>query len=403
MRVAVPPTDAGIEAWLNEGLNLERHPDGREFKLDRLRAVMPHLPTPPIPCTVTGTKGKGSTVRLIEMGLLAAGRSTVAFTSPHLHRITERWRINGKPASPALIAEHCAQVIQAEAAAGLRLTYFERCFGIAVCIAAPIADCRFIVEVGLGGRLDCANVLDAAVVVCTHLSKDHCQFLGPTVQHIAKEKLALCRPNKWLIVAPQSAEGAAAVQAVRPTTTRCELIQRAREPFALSLLGDHQQDNASTALAAIRHFDPQVNEADVRRGMHAATLGGRCQLIELSGRRILIDGAHNAVSFAATMAVAERCLRPGWQAIIGMASDKETADMLPYVPAGVRVLRCGYDSPRARTQDQWPPVAQSWPWHNRVAQALAQVPSTVDICVTGSFYLAGECFASLGNPDPIPG
>jgi folylpolyglutamate synthase/dihydropteroate synthase len=76
--------------------------------------------------------------------------------------------------------------------------------------------------------LDCANVLDAAVVVLTHLSLDHCQFLGPTVAHIAREKLALCRADRPLIVAPQSATGAAAVATARetiiPATTSVDLI-----------------------------------------------------------------------------------------------------------------------------------------------------------------------------------
>lgn len=404
MRVAVAPTDAGIEAWLNEGLNLERHPDGREFKLDRLKRVMPHLPRPPAPCTVTGTKGKGSTVRLIEMGLRAAGRATLAFTSPHLRRIGERWRRDGVPLEPAAIVAAIAVVVAAEEAAGTRLTYFERCFAIAVVTASERPGTAFICEVGLGGRLDCANVLDAAVVVCTHLSLDHCNLLGPTVAHIAREKLALCRPHGHLVVAPQSPAGVAAVAGVAlPQGVSVHRVALPAQPFALALLGEHQQANAATALTALRVLAPDLDEATIRRGFAGATLGGRCQLIEHGGRRILIDGAHNEVSFAATMAVAQRCLRPGWHLVLGLARDKEAEAMLGALPPGVAVRRCGYDSPRARDATAWPTPALAWPFHARIGEALAALPGDADLCITGSFYLAGEALAALGDPAPIPG
>ncbi len=404
MRVAVPPTDVGIEAWLNEGLNLERHPDGREFKLDRLRTVLPLLPIPPAPCTVTGTKGKGSTVRLIESALRAAGQPTLAFTSPHLRRITERWRIDGVPASPSVIAERAMRVIAAEERVGTRLTYFERSFAIAVILASERPGTRFICEVGLGGRLDCANALDAAVVVLTHLSRDHCQLLGPTEVHIAREKLALCRSGRPLIVAPQSAAGSAAVAATTlPAQVTVDHVVRASTPFALALLGEHQQDNASTALAALRHFAPEVDEATARRGFASATLGGRCQLIEHGGRRCLVDGAHNAASVATTLAVAQRCLRPGWLLVLGLARDKEANDVLPLIAADQQVWRVSYGSPRSRQQHEWPTSALPWPWSPSIADALQSLPSDCDLCITGSFYLAGETLAVLGDPSPIPG
>lgn len=404
MRVAVPPTDAGIEAWLNEGLNLERHPDGREFKLDRLLRVMPHLPTPPAPCTVTGTKGKGSTVRLIECALRASGQPTIAFTSPHLRRITERWRIDGEPAAPAVIAERAARVVAIEETVGTRLTYFERSFAIAVILASERPGTRFVLEVGLGGRLDCANALDAAVVVITHLSRDHCQLLGPTEAHIAREKLALCRSGRPLIVAPQTPVGAAAIAGTPlPAQVAVERVVRHPQPFTLALLGEHQQDNASTALMALRHFAPEVDEDTARRGFATATLGGRCQLIEHGGRRCLIDGAHNAASVGATLAVAQRCLRPGWLLVLGMARDKEAEDIFARIPADQVVHRVGYASSRSRGEHEWPAVAAQWPWSATIAAALDRLPRDRDLCITGSFYLAGETFAALGDPAPIPG
>ncbi len=396
MRLSVKPTDAGIEAWLNEGLNLELDQDPRQFRLDRLLAVMPLLPTPPAPCTITGTKGKGSTARLIEGALRAAGQPTVAFTSPHLQRITERWRIDGVDASPAVIADRAQQVIAAEARTSERLTYFERSFAIAVILACERPGTRFVLEVGLGGRLDCANVLDAAVVVITHVSRDHCQLLGPTEVEIAREKLALCRRGRPLVVAPQSAAGAAAIAATAlPQDVAVTKVTRVQPSFELALLGEHQQDNASTAWAALRHFAPEIDESTARRGFAQATLAGRCQVIEHQGRRILVDGAHNAASVAATLAVAQKHLRPDWRLIIGLARDKIAEDILPLISPAVSVHRVGYSSVRSRDEATWPSAARQWPWSATIFDALAAMPDGVDLCITGSFYLAGEALQAL--------
>ncbi|MCK6487194.1 MAG: hypothetical protein L6R48_02430, partial [Planctomycetes bacterium] len=100
------------------------------------------------------------------------------------------------------------------------------------------------------------------------------------------------------------------------------------------------------------------------------------------GRRLLVDGAHNGPSVAATLAVAEGLLRPGFVVVLGLASDKEVDEVLAAIPAGRPVLRCGYASQRARGEDQWPPQARSCPWHAGIAQALAAVPGDRDVCIT---------------------
>lgn len=404
--MAIPATEAGILAWLDQALNLERaaqNPAGfREYRLDRMRAAMAHLPPPPAPVTVTGTKGKGSTLRLIEAGLRALGRPTVAFTSPHLASVRERWRIDGEPIPHAELAGHAAAVAAVETATGTALTWFERCFAIAVHAAAARPQADFLCEVGLGGRLDCANVLDARLVVLTHLSHDHCEVLGNTLELIAGEKLALCRPGRPVVIAPQSPEGERAVRAHAPATSPATWVRREASPIALALPGAHQQDNASTALAVLRLVAPGCDETCVRAGFAGARLAGRCQLVAHAGRRILVDGAHNDVSVAATIAVAHDLLRPGWRLVLGVAKDKAIDGILAAVPPAARPLRCGYASPRARLQADWPPAAQAWPWHADVAAALRALPDG-DLCITGSLYVAGEALCALGVAGELPG
>lgn len=391
----------GIQRWLDGSVNHERDGTFRDIRLDRIVEALTRLPAPPAPLTVAGTKGKGSTVRLAEAALGAAAVPTLAFTSPHVASVLERWRIDGRPATPAAVAAAAARVAAAEDGHE-PLTWFERTFGVACVLAAERPGTAFLCEVGLGGRLDCANALDAAVAVLTHLSHDHRDVLGPTLAHIAREKLAIARVGRPLVIAPQTAAAEAAIRGELPAGVDARWVPRG-VGYQLSLLGEHQQDNAATALAAVRLLRPGIDEGRARLGMSHATLAARCQLIPRGSRQVLVDGAHNGPSIAATIAVAQARLRPGWHLVLGLATDKEVDEVLAAIPSAVPAFLCGYRSPRARGREQWPARVRAWPWHDQVASALAAVPTEVDVCVTGSFYLAGEALAALGRAGEIPG
>lgn len=396
MLAGMPPDPelAAVRAWLDTAPDAERSGAYAGFSPARMRALLAHLPAPPAPCTVAGTKGKGSTAALIEAALAAGGHATIGFASPHVASLAERWRIDGRPASGAALAPLVARAAAAEASAGVAASWFERAFALAVLLAADRPGCAFVCEVGLGGRLDATNALDPAVAVITHLSHDHREVLGPTLWHIAGEKLGIARTGAPLVIAPQSAEAALALLHRLPPGAAVRWASRPERPFALALAGDHQQDNAAAALLAATLYRPGLDPERARAGMAACTLPGRCQLVAAGGRRLLIDGAHNGPSLAATLAVASARLRPGWTLVLGTARDKELGEMLAVIPPGVAVRRCGYASPRGRGAADWPAEARAWPWHAEVAGALAACPG--DACVSGSLYLAGEALAALG-------
>lgn len=395
-------TDADLEAWLANAINHERTGTFRDIRIERFRDFLTLLPSPPPPCTVGGTKGKGSTVRLIEAAVLAHGRRTLAFTSPHVRTVRERWRIDGILATLEQLAPAAHQVAAVEAQQGISLTYFERTAAIAVILAASIPECVLLWEVGLGGRLDCANALDCRVAVLTHLSHDHREVLGSTLALIAKEKLPIARAARPLVISPQSAAGEAAFRwALAQLSLGAQVQWVARHPqaFDLAMPGAHQQDNASAALLATAILLPEFQEAVARRGMATATLAARCQLLTRGEQRILVDGAHNGPSIAATMAVAKATLRPGWRLVLGTAIDKEIEEIAAALPHDLQVHRCSYASERARGPTQWPEALLKTPWHANVTLALGELMGQsidFDLCISGSFYLAGEALVALG-------
>ena len=391
-----PTTVAELETWLEDSRHRERSGDYGDCKLEGVRAVLEELPAPPRPVTVAGTKGKGSTVRLMEGVLLAAGRSTVAFASPHVDTVLERWRVDGANAGLAELASLVPRVAAAEERAGVVLTYFERCFALVCLLAVERPDATFLCEVGLGGRLDCANVLDARLALVTRLGLDHCHVLGDSLEAIAAEKLAVARPDAPLLVGPQSPAGRAAVEAVLPERVTAAWVAPEAGLPTVAMAGAHQRDNAALAIAAARILVPDLADAAVATGLACPGLPGRCELVVLpGGRRVLLDGAHTDESVAATLAVAHEKLRPGWRLVLGLARDKDV-DRVLGVLGGIEPIRCGYGWPRARTEVDWSDAARAWPWCDRIADALAACPG-VDLCITGSFYLAGEARAALAG------
>ncbi|MCS6970160.1 MAG: hypothetical protein RMM29_02420 [Planctomycetota bacterium] len=387
MRIA--PTAAGIEAWLAAAPNAERHGDYRALRPERMRAFLARLPPPPAPCTVAGTKGKGSTTLFIAAALVAHGIPTTAFYSPHVRSVLERWQVDGRNADPQTIARLAERVDEEERASGLRLSWFERTFAIA-CLLAAERGGAFVCEVGIGGRLDATNALDAAVAVLTHISHDHRETLGPTLWHIAGEKLAISRPGRPLVIAPQSPAATLAIWHRLPPGRSVHWAVPGPD-IPLAMRGAHQRENLGAALLAARLYRPGIDHARALSAIASAALPARGQRVG----RVLVDGAHNGPSLAAALAVAAQEFPDGFTLVFGTGRDKEIDEMLAVIPGQLRVVRCGYSSPRARGPGDWPEAARRWPWYQTVRAALAALPGP--LLIAGSFYLAGEALAALGE------
>lgn len=288
------PHGGSLSQWLRwlEGLNPQRI----ELGLERVRRVHVAMGAP-APArrviSVGGTNGKGSTVALIEACARHAGWRVGAYTSPHILRYQERIRIDGLEIDETRLLAAFEAVEQARA--GVPLTYFE--FGTLAalaCFAAADLDLA-ILEVGLGGRLDAVNLIDADVSVLTSVDLDHQAWLGDTVEAIGWEKAHIFRTSRPAVIGPSApptsvlavAQGCGAQLLRRGVDFDLRRHQsglqfsdargRCVDLPLPALDAPCQPDNAATAVAALFALAPDFPEQSLREGVASATVAGRLQ------------------------------------------------------------------------------------------------------------------------------
>ena len=342
-----------LPTTLNDWLaRLEKmHPKVIDMGLERVAEVKQRLGIQfncPV-ITVGGTNGKGSTCAMLESILLQAGYRVGLYTSPHLIHFNERVRVNGEIASDAALIEQFAAV---EAARGdVSLTYFEFTTLAILRLFVEAGFDAVILEVGLGGRLDAVNVIDADVAIVTSVDIDHAEYLGTTREQIGFEKAGIFRSGKTAIcgdpVPPQSlidhanAIGADLWLLGRDYNYAGDKQQwnyggrsiRRNSLGYPSLRGANQLLNASAALAALealRHRLP-VGAQEVRNGLVLVELPGRFQV--LPGRPVVIlDVAHNPHA-AATLAqnLDNMGFHPYTYAVFGAMQDKDIDGVIAHL------------------------------------------------------------------------
>lgn len=395
--------------------------------------------------TVAGTNGKGSTIGLIHDCLMAAGSRPGLYTSPHLVRYHERIRIDGEPVSDGALM-HAFEAVEASRQ-GTPLTFFE--FGTLaamVCFARAGCD-AWLLEVGLGGRLDAVNIIDADVAVLTTIGLDHQEFLGDTIEAIAAEKAGIMRPGRLAIygdspVPDAIRSHAAAINAdlrlasvdyrhdIEPTgdgertwfwsTRGVELHGlRARPHWTTAQFG-----NAALALAAIAGLEANESGAGRRHtpGDVPLTTGflnpilarsgppGRFQQVQRDHDWIL-DVAHNPQAAGVLHEqLATLPVRPGRPVVdtivLALLADKNISGFVSALSmTGCRWIICGIDDPRASTEARLRMALQgagvddvTWAPTAGLALELARstTPAGGRIVVTGSFRLVAPALEWLG-------
>ena len=269
--------DEAIAFWYGR-INYEvRAAQPGDFKLERMQALLERLGNPhdSLPLVhITGTKGKGSTAATIASILRAAGHRVGLFTSPHLTHVEERIQVDGVPIAreelAALMAEVAVATRELEADRLLpKITFFE--IGTALgFLQFARKKCDFAaIEVGLGGRFDSTNVCSPRVSVITNVGFDHMAQLGGTLEAIAFEKGGIIKPGVPVVVGAMPVGPAkvirqiAAAQAAPVIEARADLLDTSLQ---IGLLGAHQRENATCAVAAIRCLT-RVPDSAIRDGL----------------------------------------------------------------------------------------------------------------------------------------
>ena len=367
---ARPGTLAG---WLSRLETL--HPSSIALGLDRVRSVFERMQlVVRVPVFVVGgTNGKGSTTGMIEAMLRAGGYRTGLYTSPHLLRYNERVRVDGVDVSDQALIEAFGRVEDARvAAADVPLTYFEFGTLAALDLFARSSLDAWVLEVGLGGKLDAVNIVDGDVAVVTSVDLDHQDWLGDTREAIGGEKAGIFRPGRPAIcgdpdppasvIAHAASIGATLVRIVTDYGGIVEGTQwryfgpgGARYGLPVpALRGAFQIGNAATAIAALSSARDRLPLAAsaVRDGLVRVEVPGRFQV--LPGRpTIVLDVAHNP---HAARAVADTLgtmgFHPSTTAVLGMVADKDIGGVVRALRPRIDVWRVAdLPGPRGASAD----------------------------------------------------
>jgi dihydrofolate synthase/folylpolyglutamate synthase len=435
-----PPVDA-IVARL-----AALHPKRIDLSLDRIERLLaaldhPERKLPPV-IHVAGTNGKGSTIAFLRAILEAAGKRVHVYSSPHLVRFNERYRL-GQPGEGVLVsdAELSATLEECERAnAGAPITVFEITTAVGLVLFARHPADVLLMEVGLGGRLDATNVVDHPLAtVITRIAIDHTDFLGDTLEKIANEKAGILKRGTPAIVAAQTRDALAVIerQAAKlnaplkiagedwtATEERGRLVYQDEAGLldlpAPKLYGRHQFENAGLAIAALRAIKPfKIAPAAYEAGMVKADWPARLQrlavgrLVELApaGSELWLDGGHNpdgGRAVAAALAdLEERVSRP-LVLIVGMLASKDCAGFLSNF-TGLARRMIAVPVPGAEKGMSAEAVADAARAIGLPATSRDNLIEALDaarkldldppprILITGSLYLAGEVLRENGT------
>jgi len=400
------------------------------WDLRRMRSLLARLGDPHLgrrTVHVAGSKGKGSVAAMAASILRKAGLRVGLYTSPHLHRFVERIAIDGEPIAPEEFGRLLGALrpqIEAEDAGGFgSVSTFEALTALAFVAFRERGVEAQVLEVGLGGRLDATNVLDANdVCAITPVSLEHTAVLGDTVAQIAAEKAGIITPGATVIMAPQRESAADVVRSVCAergaalieTAQACALSRtkhdrdgqefslrtpRATYKLRLPLLGRHQLDNAATAVLAVEALGIEIDEATLRDGL--AAVRWPCRIEILKQRPLVVaDGAHNrdsarrlAQTLRDDLGVREAVL------VAGCSGDKDVGALAEELaPLATHVIATRSRHPRSRDARD---IARAFAERDvlvaveelagmAVDAALAQAGPGEAIVVCGSLFVAAE-------------
>ena len=417
-----------------EGLQflVSRSPSTVVLGLERMQEALEELGHPELRlrCVqIGGTNGKGSTCAFLEAILRAAGHKVGLYTSPHLVSVNERIQVGGVPIDDLTLGTRIVEVLRrAPAAAGA--TYFELGTLVALEHFARSEVQVAVLEVGLGGRLDATTAARPRLTALTRVGMDHMEFLGDTLQAIAKEKAAILRKGVPGVVAEQRPEALAVIEtcaswvgaplSVEGRDFSLDGLGRYRGPelaldgLALALHGEHQHHNAAVAITCAHLLERQgvpVGAEAIRTGLQRTRWPGRLQ--QIAGHPpLLLDGAHNEDGVAALVAALDAPPYAGRPVhlVFGVVADKRVDPMLRVLlPRCASATFTRVPTPRSLDPAVYVELARSLcpvvdvapSPEEALARARVRAGPDAWVLVAGSLYLVGAVQGLLEvTPEP---
>jgi dihydrofolate synthase/folylpolyglutamate synthase len=380
---------------------------------------------------VAGTNGKGSVAAMLERGFRAAGYRTGRYTSPHLVRLEERFALGGEPIAATVLDEAAERIREAARALAWPPSFFEATTALALDVFRSAAVHVAILEVGLGGRLDATNAVDASSVAITAIDLDHEEHLGRTIDAIAAEKAGVIKAGSLVVLGENRevvadvitercrAVGARLVRAVDGSASSIVMIDgrarmqlttpRARyADLTVGLRGRHQAQNALTAMRLLEEIDAAGRFAvpfEARRaGIEGAVWPGRLELCRWRSVDVLLDGAHNPSGARSLAQYLWETYGTRLPMVIGIMRDKDATRILEaLLPVASRIVFTAPRSARAAAPESLSSLARRLDPEIPVEtaadplDAIARLGDRAEgpIVVAGSLYLVGEVRAGL--------
>ena len=392
-----------------------------DWGLERMEAALEALGNPHrrYRCLhVGGTNGKGSVASTWASVLARHGHRTGLYTSPHLCSFRERIMIGGRPVAAATLSAAAARL--RPLARDLRMSFFEATTLLALHVFAEEQVGIACVEVGLGGRLDATNVISPEVTAITNVALDHQEYLGDTLEEIAREKAGIIKPGVPLVTAEgrpgalavleeHAAAAGAPFHRVEPwrdigrlrlsprgTRFRIRAASGAALELETPLPGAHQATNAALAVRALQLMRSPPDDATVREGVAAVSWPGRGQIERVDGRLFVFDVAHNNAGVQALTRVLADLVPPRPLVLLaGILGDKDWSRMLP--PLVDLADRAVFTNPAsAPAGRRWNPaevaarVAGGTPVEV-VADVRTAFARAKELCRSGTIVVTGSC------------
>lgn len=356
---------------------------------------------------VAGTNGKGSTSHMLASIFREAGYKTGLYTSPHLKDFRERIKINGKMIPQKKIVDFVEKhksYFEAH-----QLSFFEMTVGLAFNYFKKEEVDIAIIETGMGGRLDSTNIISPELAIITNIGKDHTQFLGDTLESIAKEKAGIIKNGIPIVVGETIPETKivfenAAKDKDAPLVFATAVSDAESSQYNLDLKGDYQQKNLKTVLASIpilRNKNWEIPEKAVIKGlskvMENTGLQGRWQLLQ-ENPKVICDTGHNKEGLTWVLSQLMKERFKNLHIVLGVVSDKNLTDILPLFPQDAFYYFCKPDVPRGMDAAVLSDSAKNYGLIGNVfpsvraayQEALSKANDSDLIFVGGSTFVVGE-------------